>query len=624
PAHMIPTHIIQLPTLPLTPNGKLDRTALPTPPVGETRTADRRAEPSPGEGAADVLARLMAEVLGLAHVGADENFFELGGDSIVSIRLVSLARKEGLTVTARQVFQHPSPAGLAEVVVPRAAEPQTRPADVGTGPLVLPPVAHWLASRGGPFERFCQARLLRLPAGARAADLVTALQAVLDRHDGLRQVLTVTRPGLWSADVRPVGSLAAGTVLRTVDASGMDGDALREAVARESDRAAGELDPVSGQTVRAVFFDAGPRTPGRLLLLAHHLVVDEVSWQILLPDLRAAWEAAVAGRVPALDPVPTSLRTWTAGLLAEAHSARRQGELDRWLAGTPGRRLLTDRALDPARDTVASARHLVVQLSAELTEPLLARVPQAVHGTVNDVLLTAFTLAVGDWAARSGRAADTFTVDLEGHGREQDLLPGADLTRTVGWLTSVYPVRLACRAQGPGGSLAGAGDAGSALKEVKELLRGVPDGGVGAGLLRHLNAGTAPLFEAGACAEVLWNYLGRQTAPPSADWGPAAEADALAVGPDPAMPLSHPLEVVAEVANGPAGPELTARFVWAGEALSQNTVGALADGWLDALRTLTDWADGDTAAGHTPSDLDLLDLDQDQITMLEDMWRAQR
>ncbi|MFH0518630.1 amino acid adenylation domain-containing protein [Streptomyces sp. M41] len=614
PEYMVPALFVELDALPLTANGKLDRRALPAPPA---RDSGQGAAP-PGETAAAVLARLMAEVLGLPRVGADDNFFELGGDSIVSIRLVSLARKAGVTLTARQVFGHPTPAGLAAVVAPREAAGETRPADVGTGPLVLPPVAHWLASRGGPYERFCQARLVRLPAGVRGTDLATALQAVLDRHDGLRQVLTVTRPGLWSAKVQPAGALDTASVLRTVDVADADGEALRELVAGESDRAAGELDPAAGATVRAVFFDAGPDAPGRLLLVAHHLVVDEVSWQILLPDLRAAWEAAAAGRAPALDPVPTSLRTWTAGLLAEAYSARRLAELDHWLTQAPRGRLLTDRALEPPRDTVATARRLVVRLSAERTEPLLTRVPQAVHGTVQDVLLTAFALAVGDWAERTGRARDAaaLTVDLEGHGREQDLVPGADLTRTVGWLTAVHPLRLAVPAD--------VRDVGGALKEIKELLRGVPEGGVGAGLLRHLNAGTAGLFGVGPRPEVLWNYLGRQTARTASDWGPAAEADALAVGPDPAMPLSHPLEVVAEVENGPVGPELTASFVWAGEALSQNTVSALADDWLIALRKLTDWADGGSTAGHTPSDLDLLDLDQDQITMLEEMWRAQQ
>ncbi|MEU1280944.1 amino acid adenylation domain-containing protein [Streptomyces sp. NPDC005805] len=624
PEYMIPAVFVPLHAVPLSPNGKLDRRALPAPPAPASRAAGGRREPVAGASPAQVLAGLMAEVLGLPEVDTEDNFFELGGDSIVSIRLVSQARKAGLTITARQVFTHPTPAGLASVAAPEAKTAAPRAAEVPTGPLVLPPVAHWFAARGGPFRRFCQARLVLLPAGARRDDLAAALQTVLDRHDGLRQVLTVARPGVWSAEVRPAGSLTAASVLRTVDAAGPADGALRELVAAESDRAAGELDPESGATVRAVHFDAGPGAPGRLLLVAHHLVVDEVSWQILLPDLRAAWEAAAGGRAPELDPVPTSLRTWTAGLLAEAQSARRLAELDRWLDAVPGARLLTDRPLDAARDTAATARRLTVRLSAERTGPLLTAVPQAFHGTVNDTLLTALALSVGEWAARAGRPAAELTVDLEGHGREQDLVPGADLTRTVGWLTSVYPLKLGARAYDPAAVAAGSEDAGAALKEVKELLRGVPDGGVGAGLLRYANAATAGLFDRSARPEILWNYLGRQTARTASAWGPAAESDALAVRPDPGMPLSHALEINAEVENGPDGPELTAAFIWAGEALSQDTVSGIADGWLAALGALTAWADGGTTAGHTPSDLDLLDLDQDQITMLEEMWRAQQ
>ncbi|MFF6883865.1 amino acid adenylation domain-containing protein [Streptomyces sp. NPDC012421] len=627
PEYMVPTVVLEIPAVPLSPNGKLDRRALPVPPEPRRATPAAATPAVASETPAGLLARLMAEVLELPEVGPEENFFELGGDSIVSIRYVSEARKAGFTVTARQVFQHPTPAGLAAVAAPAApaGTAPERPAERATGPLVLPPVARWFAARGGAYRRFCQARLVLLPAGVRPADLETALQAVLDRHDGLRQVLTVARPGVWSAEIAPAGSLTAGSVLRTVDAAGLDPEALRALVSRESDRAAGELDPESGRTVRAVRFDGGPGAPGRLLLVAHHLVVDEVSWQILLPDLRAACEAAAEGRAPALDAVPTALRTWTAGLLAEAQSARRTAELDRWLAeSVTGGRLLTERPLDPARDTVATARRLTVRLSAERTGPLLTAVPQAFHGTVNDTLLTALALAVGDWAARHGKPADGLTVELEGHGREQDLVQGADLTRTVGWLTSVYPLRLTADAYDARAVVAGTQDAGAALKEIKERIRGVPDGGIGAGLLRYANAATAGLFDPEERPEILWNYLGRQTAARESAWGPAGESDALAVGPEPDAPLAYPLQVDAEVEHGPDGPELAASFLWAGDALSQDTVAQLADGWTAALDALAAWAAGGDTGGHTPSDLDLLDLDQNQITMLEEMWRAQQ
>ncbi|MEU8778347.1 condensation domain-containing protein, partial [Streptomyces sp. NPDC048606] len=632
PDYMHPTHYIHLDHLPLNPNGKLDRNALPAPviaprPEPSTGAATTTTTTVPTGTPEQVLCALTAEVLGLSAVGPQENFFELGGDSIVSIRLVSLARKAGLTISARQVFQHPTPAALAGVAVVRdaAAAPAPRPSDGGPGPLPLPPVAQWLAERGGPFASFGQARLVRLPAGVEHAHLTAALQAVLDLHDALRMDLTVHHPGVWSARIRESADVRADAVLERVDAAGLPDEGLRALIASESGRVSALIDPAAGVTVRAVHFDAGPGQEGRLLIAAHHLAVDEVSWQILIPDLRAAYEAVAAGRAPALEPVPTSLRGWTTHLLAEAQHPRRTAELERWLAAAPGRPLLADRALDPSTDTAGTARRLSVRMSAERTAPLLQAVPAAFHGTVGDALLAALALSVGDWAARTGRGDGSgLTVDLEGHGREQESLPGADLTRTVGWFTTIHPLRLPAGSYDPVAVSAGREDAGAVLKEVKELLRGVPDGGIGAGLLRYANPASARLFDPSARAEVLWNYLGRQTGRASSAWGPAAEADALSARRDPALPLSHVLEITAEVTDGDEGPELTVSFTWAGGALSQDTVAALADGLFGAVDTFAAWAEGTTTGGYTPSDLDLVDLDQDQITMLEEMWRAQQ
>ncbi|WP_327260474.1 amino acid adenylation domain-containing protein [Streptomyces sp. NBC_01232] len=627
PEYMVPAVFTELERLPLSANGKLDRRALPAPVIAGPAASAAPAAQVPAGTPEQILCALMGEVLGLPGVGPDANFFELGGDSIVSIRLVGLARKAGLTVSARQIFTHPTPAALASVAtVPEdSAAPAATTADAGPGPLPLPPVASWLAERGSPFASFAQARLVRLPVGARRPHLTAALQAVLDHHDALRQQLTVPRPGVWSAEIRPTGAVDASTVLEGVDAVRLSDTALRELVAAESERIWRLLDPEAGTLVRAVHLDRGPAEPGRLLLVVHHLAVDEVSWQILLPDLEAAHEAAAAGRTPDLEPVGTPLRAWTTHLLAEAQSPRRTAELDRWLAAAPGGPLLAGRPLDPSTDTAATARRLSVRISAERTAPLLQAVPAAFHGTVGDALLSALVLTVGDWATRSGRTRpDGFTVDLEGHGREQELLPGADLTRTVGWLTSIHPLRLPVGAYDTAAVTAGRADAGALLKEVKELLRAVPDGGLGAGLLRYNNPSTARLFDPAARAEILWNYLGRQTGRADSAWGPAPEADALSARPDPAMPLSHVLEITAEITDGDGGPELTAHFIWAGEALSQDTVGQLADGWTAAVDALSAWTDGGTSAGYTPSDLDLVDLDQDQITMLEEMWRAQQ
>ncbi|MGW6917371.1 amino acid adenylation domain-containing protein, partial [Kitasatospora sp. NPDC054939] len=628
PEYMVPADLVVIDALPLSVNGKLNRGALPAPAPAPAQAPAPAAAPAaaaaPAGDPAQVLAALMAQALGLDEVAPDGNFFSLGGDSIVSIKLVSLARRAGLTITARQVFQHPTPAGLAALagVRPAAEAGAPGPLDDGIGALPLPPIAHWLAERGGPVDRFAQARLVRLPAGARRADLVAALQAVLAAHPGLRQVLTVTAPGVWSAETLPADAPAApraADCLRTVDATGLDDTALRGLVAAESDAATGRLRPTEGRCLQAVHLDAGADRPGRLLLVAHHLAVDEVSWQILLGDLRAAHEQASAGRPVVVEPVGTSLRTWTGHLLAEAHSPRRTAELDHWLtASRTDGRPLGSLPPDPARDTAATARESVVTLDAARTAPLLDAVPAAFHGTVNDVLLTALAVAC---AAVTGRRA--VGVDLEAHGREQELLPGADLSRTVGWLTALHPVRLDLAAADPAAATRGAEAAGDALKAVKEQLRAVPAGGLGAGLLRRLNPATARLFPADG-PEILWNYLGRGTAAPDADWGPAPEADAVAAAPEPDAPLSHPLEVLVRVVPGPDGPRLTARWIRAEHALPAAAVTALTEAWTAALDGLAAWAAAPGSGGHTPSDLDLISLDQAQIAMLESMWKAQQ
>ncbi|WP_182313157.1 condensation domain-containing protein [Streptomyces sp. SCUT-3] len=262
-------------------------------------------------------------------------------------------------------------------------------------------------------------------------------------------------------------------------------------VAREAEAARGRLVPESGVMVQAVWFDAGPQTAGRLLLVLHHLVVDGVSWRILLPDLAAAWDAVAAGRRPELEPVGTSFRRWSQELAALAQNPARLEELPLWTGMLDGpQELLGDRDLDAREDTVGTVRHVTVTVPAERTEQLLTTVPSAFHAGVDDVLLAAFALAVTDWRRRKGRSADGgVLVDLEGHGRH-DVVEGVDLSRTVGWFTSLYPVRLDPAVEDWQEVWAAGPEAGRVLKRVKEQLRALPDHGIGYGLLRHLSPQT--------------------------------------------------------------------------------------------------------------------------------------
>ena len=291
PDYMVPAALVVLERLPLTPNGKLDRRALPVPePVAGVGLRGPR---TPQE---EVLCALFAEVLGVSRVGIDDNFFALGGDSIMSIQLVSRARRAGLVITPRAVFQHKTVAALA------GAAEQASPAgvslpDIAVGALPATPIMRWLLERGGPLDRFNQAMLLQVPAGMRWDDLVAALQAVLDHHDALRLRLVGAAAGgaEVALEIAPVGAVDARSCLRRLEVCGLDAAALRGVLGEATAAAEGALSPAAGAMVQAVWLDAGEASAGRLLLVIHHLAVDGVSWRILVPDLAAAW-ASGCGR----------------------------------------------------------------------------------------------------------------------------------------------------------------------------------------------------------------------------------------------------------------------------------------------------------------------------------------
>nr|WP_307818931.1 non-ribosomal peptide synthetase [Streptomyces sabulosicollis] len=618
PEYMVPSAVVALDHLPLTPNGKLDQKALPEP--DRTAAAPGRAPTTARE---ETLCGLFAEVLGVAEVGVDESFFDLGGDSIVSIQLVSGARKAGLVITPRDVFRHRTVEALAAVA--REAEGTSRRTarDSGVGPIRETPIITWQRERGGPVDRFSQTMLLRVPADLGLARLRHALQTVLDHHDVLRMRLTRQTPDApWAMEVPGPGAVPAAPRVTRVDVAGLAGEALSERVTAESARALDRLAPATGGMVEAVWFDAGPDRPGRLLLVLHHLVVDGVSWRILVPDLTAAWQAAGAGRAARLEPVGTSFRTWAERLAEEAHSPRRTAELELWerMTATP-ERTLGRRPLDPARDTVGTARSLTLTMDPERTTAVLTEVPAALSASVNEVMLTALALAVTGWRRRREGGDNTAVlIDLEGHGREE-FAPDIDLSRTVGWFTSLYPVRL-----DPGRPDPEQAPGTAALKRVKEQLRALPDNGLGYGLLRHLNPHTARALAARPVPQISFNYLGRFAAPSDTggadtEWTADPLTDVLGAGADPALPLAHCLEINVLTQDGVDGPRLAATWSWPDGVLSEPEVRDLAEDWFTALDALSDRSDRSVSSGWTPSDLPLVSLSQAEIDLLESEWR---
>ncbi|KOT62638.1 hypothetical protein ADK43_09805, partial [Streptomyces rimosus subsp. rimosus] len=645
PDYMIPGTLVPLDALPITGNGKVDRAALPAPDYAAASAG--RAPRTPLE---TLFCRMFAEVLGLKTgeagtgapdadpvpgIGADANFFELGGDSIISLQLVARAARAGYRISATDVFQHKTPEALALVAEP-VTEDRTRHDD-SPGPVPLTPVMRQLADRNALAGPLFQTAMVWTPTGLTGAELTAALQAVLDHHGALRFRLdpvsdSSADDGTGGLHVRPPGAVRAADLLRTVRLPGPAAQITATIVREQCAAATGRLDPGAGSVLQAVWFDSGPHRPGRLFLAAHHLCVDSASWRIVLDDLALAHEAVAAGAEPVLPPVRTSFRRWAELLRRTAHDPARAAEVPLWKRiGAPTAPLLPTRPtapLPPAKPTAplpptrptaplppakpmgpGGTGELSTTLLPATTTALLTTVPAAFHADVTEVLLAALVLAVADWRGRPGAVL----VDLERHGRESDLAPGVDLSRTVGWFTSVHPVRLDPGAEGPGPL-----DAGTVLKRVKEQVRELPEHGIGHGLLRHLNPRTAGLLAASAEPPILFNYLGRV---PAADQPGAATAWTATGDPHPPEGVrTHPVDLDARTEDTAEGPRLTAHWAWDTALVPEDGIRRLAQAWSRAAEALAACAEQGEAGGRTPSDLDLISLTQDDIDQLETEW----
>ncbi|MFJ5779588.1 amino acid adenylation domain-containing protein [Streptomyces sp. NPDC093094] len=617
PDYMVPALFVVLDRLPLTANGKLDRAALPEPEFTGTEYRAPRGETE------RILAEVYADVLGTGRVGVDDDFFTSGGDSIRSIQVVARARTRGVLLSTREIFEHRTVARLAELAGARTEDervtlPELPGGGVGWAP--LPPTAAHVLALGGGLGRFCMSALLTLPEDIDRAGLLATVQALLDRHDALRSRLDRETPGLWT---EPAGSADAGALLREIPYDDAD-------VQTELDAAAGRLDPDAGVMAQFVRFTSATDAD-RLLIVLHHLVVDGVSWRILVPDLVSAWQRVRDGRAPRPAGTGTSLRRWAHALADEAAAPRRVAELPVWQEILREQEpVLGRRELDPARDVAATVDTVRVRVPAEVTHALLTTVPAVFRAGADDGMLTGLALALARWrrgrdtAGAPAHPASSALVRLEGHGREEHLVPGADLSGTVGWFTAMFPVRLDLAGIDVADAFTGGPAAGRALKAVKEQLRAVPDDGMGYGLLRRLNPRTAAALAGARQPQIGFNYLGRSSGADIPEelrglgWAPDTTHRDLIAAPDADMPVLSALEINAVTTGTPGGDELTAWFGFPAGVLSREEVTELAGLWVEALTALARHATSPGAGGLTPSDAPLVEVGQAEI----DTWEA--
>ncbi|MFD4441145.1 amino acid adenylation domain-containing protein [Nocardia sp. NPDC058519] len=584
PAYMIPARIVVMEQLPVNVNGKLDSHALNELAEQSLSAADNNAAAvTPTEIA---LSELFAELFDGRAPGIDADFYELGVDSIVAISLVNKARRRGLALNPRMVLACPTIRELAAAVDDAPAAAAQSGADA-YGVIPPLPVVSWMYEYGN-YRRFTQAALLRLPAGIDRAALEATLQALLDGHDTLRAVLTDTPDGPRMLTRAPGAANAADVVIEAP--RGLSGAELDTAITEYARIANDAIDPRGGDMVRAVWF----ADRDILLLSVHHLAVDVVSWHIMLDALAAAWQQIQAGVTPKMLPEFTSYRQWSEAMWQRASEPEALAQRDYWTTQVrEPDAALGSRHPAPATDTWSSLRVSTVATPVAVTERLLNRVGK--DEGVREFLLTALTMTMASLHAENGNdPAAGALIAMEGHGRADTTL-GTDTANTLGWFTSVFPVRLGVGDNAVDVSRAQSDPAAARtlVDSVATHLREIPNQGLDYGLLRYVNR--AEELRTAAEPQVEFNYLGRidlsgnETDPWSLLVG---EHDtALPLDPEPDLPLRYAVDVIAGIGATPEGSALTTNFRWSTALFTEAQAARFAELWELAITTLAEVLD---------------------------------
>ncbi|KZE44088.1 hypothetical protein AV540_01955 [Brevibacillus parabrevis] len=597
PEYMIPSAFVQMDSFPLTPNGKVDRRALPTPEYARSEAASGYV--APATELEVKLADIWKTVLGVVDVGIHDNFFELGGDSILSIQIVARANQLGIRLTPKQLFENQTIAELLRVVADSSQLPNTKwenEQGIVTGNVPLTPIQKWFFAAEQPsLHHWNQSLLLSVQQPVDVSVLERAIASLLSHHDALRMSFSFV-DGAWTQQMNGLGDH---TPFRYVDLSDLSAQEQEQAARLEeiASEVQASLNITEGNVVQAVYFNLGEQTEGRLLLVIHHLVVDGVSWRILLEDLQHAYEQLANQADVSFPAKTTSFKMWAEKLAAYADSDALEQEKAYWLQQSSGvNPLPVDHPYEPSQNTEAAAKQVTLSLRADETRALLHETLSAYRLQINDVLLAALAKAMQRWTGQK-----TLHVHLEGHGREE-IIEGADLSRTVGWFTSMYPVQLDFDQSKPWGHV---------LKAVKEQLRHIPQKGIGYGILQYLSNDDEwkEKLQAQVKPEISFNYLGQfdQVVSAGAKFAMAEESRGANIATDAIR--AHLIDVNSAI----SGEQLHITWMYNANIHNQETIEALARDYMESLREIMEHCRTEEAGGYTPSDFPLARLDQRAI-----------
>jgi len=588
PDYMVPAAFVLLDSLPLGANGKLDYKRLPQPDMSGQSAQHYQQAQTPVE---RILAGIWRELLGVKRVGRHDNFFELGGDSILSIQVVSRARQAGVVITPKQLFQHQMLSALAAA----AEQSQALFAEQGlvSGEVALTPIQHWFFEQNlDKPQHWNQALLLEAKPGLTPAMVEAALNQVLNHHDALRMRFT-RQDGDWQQVLPEEG---APVVFEHIGLAGVPTERQAGSLESAASIQQAQLHLSEGPLLRAAWFDLGEERAGRVLIAIHHLVVDGVSWRILLEDLAGVCRQLMAGQTPALPAKTTSFKYWSEQLGKQAGANGLALDASYWL--NPNRNIVPVLPVDKpdGSNLFATESDITVSLTVAETRALLQDAPAAYRTRIDEILLTALALTLRDWLH-----SDSLLIDLESHGRE-DITADVDISRTVGWFTTVYPALL---------TLPNGATLGDALKAVKEQLRAVPMKGIGYGLLRYLSPDAAIKAQLAAQppAQVIFNHLGQIDTVMTADAPFTPIHDATGNNCDPAGKRAHELAIIGSIAGG----RLQLSWRYSRERYRKATLETLAGQYMQQLKALLAHCLLPDSGSYTPSDFPLVELTQTEL-----------
>ncbi len=593
PDYMVPNQIIVVSAFPRTPSGKVDRKRLPASSQSSKR---RRPFVPPRTETEEILARLWSDILHIDEVSVDDKFFELGGDSLMSIRVIAGARQEGLILTPRQLFKEQTIARLADVAG-IADESAATPMDV-TGPVPLTPIQHWFFSqRLSDPTHWNQAAWFEAAERLDLDTLNAALAHLIKHHSMLRARYRMSAAG-WQQEV--VGEPQT-VFVESISLAGHDPAAQDAALLAAANKLHAGMNLAEGPLLQGLIFDLGSNRLQRLLLIIHHLVVDAVSWRIIGSDLAAAYQQIASRKTVSLPPALSNYAQWAQSLSNIARSNAMQREVDYWRNAVTIQNSLPRDFISAGDNTEGEAKLVTLSLSSELTNLLLVDVHHAYHTRIEDLLLAALARSVVRWSGSS-----TMLITLERHGREE-IESQLDVSQTVGWFTSLFPVTLA---------LDDLEDMATNLRTVKEQLRGIPQNGIGYGILRYLgDKESRRQLTVLQQPEILFNYLGQIR-----DQNEGGALLRRVISPigrayGSRNSRAHLIDINTWVYGG----RLVLNWQYAENYFRKATIERLAESYIEELTALIHHCIEVERSQHTPSDFPLSNLQQDDLDSLADL-----